>query len=244
MSAATQPRRRYDGSRRQAQATRDPAAGASGPPTTCSSSTGYAATTIAAIAAAAGVSVPTVYAGFPTKADLLRRAIEVAMAGDDDPIPVADRPTFQWVSATDDPRRDAASLRRGVRGDGRPDRADLRRPRRRRRRRPRAGRAAGDVRGPASRGRHDGGRRPRAIAAACPTASTSTMPATSCGWPTRPSCTRSPSSGGGRPSATSRWCGDFLQTLGRGAGPDRHIGGPSADRWRMWSRASAKCRAS
>ena len=48
------------------------------------------------------MSVPTVYAGFGTKADLLRRAIEVAMAGDDDPIPVADRPTHQWVVATDD----------------------------------------------------------------------------------------------------------------------------------------------
>ena len=63
---------------------------------------GYRATTIAGIAEAAGVSVPTVYAGFGTKADLLRRAIEVAMAGDDDPISVADRPTHQWVVATDD----------------------------------------------------------------------------------------------------------------------------------------------
>jgi AcrR family transcriptional regulator len=54
--------------------------------------------------AAGGVSVPTLYSRFPTKADLLRRAIEVALAGDDDPVPVADRPTAQWVQAATDPR--------------------------------------------------------------------------------------------------------------------------------------------
>jgi AcrR family transcriptional regulator len=62
---------------------------------------GFGATTIAAIAEAADVSAPTVYAGFPTKAALLRRAIEVALAGDDEAIVVADRPTAQWVYAAD-----------------------------------------------------------------------------------------------------------------------------------------------
>jgi AcrR family transcriptional regulator len=102
MSGEAQPRRRYDRSRRQAQAEATQreivqvahdhfVAG------------GYRATTVVAIAAAAGVSVPTVYAGFPTKADLLRRAIEIAFAGDGAPVPVAGRPTAQWVADADDP---------------------------------------------------------------------------------------------------------------------------------------------
>ena len=121
---------------------------------------GYGATTIADIAEAAGVSVPTVYAGFGTKADLLRRAIEVAMAGDDDPIPVADRPTHQWVVATDDGPEMLRRYAVACGGDGRPDRPDLRRADRCRRRRPRAGRAAGDVRRPTARRGHGDGRRP------------------------------------------------------------------------------------
>ena len=67
----------------------------------CSSIVGFAATTIAAIAEAADVSVPTVYAGFTSKAELLRRAIEVAFAGDDEPVVVADRPTSSWVHEAD-----------------------------------------------------------------------------------------------------------------------------------------------
>ena len=49
---------------------------------------GYAATTIAAIAETADVSVPTVYAGFAGKADLLKHAIDVAIAGDTEPVAV------------------------------------------------------------------------------------------------------------------------------------------------------------
>ena len=44
-----------------------------------------------AIAAAAGVAVPTVELGFGTKARLLKAAIDVAIAGDDEPVPVLDR---------------------------------------------------------------------------------------------------------------------------------------------------------
>ncbi|MGH9120496.1 MAG: TetR/AcrR family transcriptional regulator, partial [Acidimicrobiales bacterium] len=53
---------------------------------------GYAGTTIAAVAGAAGVSVPTVEAAFGTKAELLKTAIDVAIAGDDEPVPVLERP--------------------------------------------------------------------------------------------------------------------------------------------------------
>src|SRR6476646_12140502 len=52
---------------------------------------GYAGATMRAIAAAAGVAVPTVELGFGTKARLLKAAIDVAIAGDDEPVPVLDR---------------------------------------------------------------------------------------------------------------------------------------------------------
>jgi AcrR family transcriptional regulator len=52
---------------------------------------GYAGTTVRAIAAGAGVSVPTVELLFGTKAAVLKAAIDVAIAGDDEPVPVLDR---------------------------------------------------------------------------------------------------------------------------------------------------------
>jgi len=44
-----------------------------------------------AVAAAAGVSVPTIEQQFGTKVRLLKAAIDVAIAGDDDEVPVLDR---------------------------------------------------------------------------------------------------------------------------------------------------------
>jgi AcrR family transcriptional regulator len=52
---------------------------------------GYAGTTMRAVATAAGVSVPTVEQQFGTKVRLLKAAIDVAIAGDDDEVPVLDR---------------------------------------------------------------------------------------------------------------------------------------------------------
>ena len=52
---------------------------------------GYAGATIRAIAAEAGVSVPTVELLFGTKTRLLKAAIDVAIAGDDEAVPVLDR---------------------------------------------------------------------------------------------------------------------------------------------------------
>jgi len=52
---------------------------------------GYAGATMRAIAAEAGVAVPTLELGFGTKARLLKAAIDVAIAGDDEPVPVLDR---------------------------------------------------------------------------------------------------------------------------------------------------------
>jgi AcrR family transcriptional regulator len=56
---------------------------------------GYAGATIRAIAAEAGVSVPTVELLFGTKARLLKAAIDVAIAGDDEARPMLDR---SWTS--------------------------------------------------------------------------------------------------------------------------------------------------
>jgi AcrR family transcriptional regulator len=57
---------------------------------------GYAGATMRAIAAVAGVSVPTVELLFGTKARLLKAAIDVAIAGDDEAVPVLER---SWTSA-------------------------------------------------------------------------------------------------------------------------------------------------
>ena len=56
---------------------------------------GYATTTMRAVAAEAGVSVPTVELLFGTKAQLLHVVIDVAIAGDDEPVPVLSR---AWVA--------------------------------------------------------------------------------------------------------------------------------------------------
>jgi AcrR family transcriptional regulator len=63
---------------------------------------GFAATSIADIAAAAGVARPTVLSVFGTKATLLKEVVDVAMAGDDGPLPVAQQPWFQpvWRATT------------------------------------------------------------------------------------------------------------------------------------------------
>ncbi len=59
-------------------------------------STGYPATTMRSIAAAAGVSVASIELAFGTKAQLLKTAIDVAIAGDHDPVAVLDR---DWATA-------------------------------------------------------------------------------------------------------------------------------------------------
>ncbi len=63
---------------------------------------GYAGTSLAAIAAAAGVARPTVFAAFGSKAALLRQVLDQALAGDDEPVPVASRAWFApvWQART------------------------------------------------------------------------------------------------------------------------------------------------
>lgn len=66
---------------------------------------GYAATTVADIAASAGVAPATVNAAFGGKAGLLKRLIDVAIVGDDEPVPVSQREVAQRIAAEGDPRR-------------------------------------------------------------------------------------------------------------------------------------------
>jgi AcrR family transcriptional regulator len=63
---------------------------------------GYAATTVAQVASAAAVSQPTVYKAFGSKPALLKRCIDVALAGDDEDLSVADRPMAHWVQEATD----------------------------------------------------------------------------------------------------------------------------------------------
>jgi AcrR family transcriptional regulator len=60
---------------------------------------GWANTSMRGVAAAAGVSMETVYAGFGSKADLLATVIDVAVVGDDLPIPLAQRDNARLLGA-------------------------------------------------------------------------------------------------------------------------------------------------
>lgn len=57
---------------------------------------GYARTSLTEVARAAEVSPRTLYVRFATKPDLLKRMIDVAVVGDVDEVPLAQRP---WVAA-------------------------------------------------------------------------------------------------------------------------------------------------
>ncbi len=61
------------------------------------------------VAREAGVAVETVYANFGSKADLLRAALDVAIVGDNVPRPLAERPEFQALAASDIQQRAAAA---------------------------------------------------------------------------------------------------------------------------------------
>lgn len=63
---------------------------------------GYGGASLADVATAAGVARPTVTAAFGSKPALLREVLDEALAGDDEPVAVADRPWFRpvWDSTT------------------------------------------------------------------------------------------------------------------------------------------------
>jgi AcrR family transcriptional regulator len=63
---------------------------------------GYTATTIDAIAAAAGVSRKTVFDSVGGKARLMKLVYDFAIVGDDEPVPLSDRPEIKAMVAEPD----------------------------------------------------------------------------------------------------------------------------------------------
>jgi AcrR family transcriptional regulator len=104
MQADVNPRRTYDSTRRreQARATRARIIAAAQHAFVAE---GYAATTMPAIASAAETSVETVYTAFGNKPALAKAVFDVAIAGDDEPIPLIERPAITSIKTERDGRR-------------------------------------------------------------------------------------------------------------------------------------------
>lgn len=106
-------KRPYDSTRRQEQARRTRARiieAATG----LFVELGYGATSIAAIATAAEVSPQTIYATFGSKAALLSDAVDVALAGDHEPVAVFDRPASSETLTAPTPGDAAAAFARAT----------------------------------------------------------------------------------------------------------------------------------
>ena len=71
---------------------------------------GYAATTMGEVAARAQVAPATANAAFGGKAGLLKRLVDVGVAGDDEDIPVSERDVALQISAQSDPRRQCVMM--------------------------------------------------------------------------------------------------------------------------------------
>lgn len=104
MPEPVKARRAYDSSRRQEQA------GESRRAMLASArelfvERGFAATEMADVAAAAGVSVKNLYKVFGNKVGLAKAVFDVAIAGDDEPIPMIERASLSRVRDETDPRR-------------------------------------------------------------------------------------------------------------------------------------------
>jgi len=66
---------------------------------------GYGTTTLEQIAERAGVAVQTVYFHFGNKRTVLKEAVDIAAVGDDEPVPLLDRPWLAKLRAEPDARR-------------------------------------------------------------------------------------------------------------------------------------------
>jgi AcrR family transcriptional regulator len=98
------PTRPYDGRRRQAQALETRAAMLDAARALFLEH-GYAGTTLPMVAEAAGVSVQNVYKVFANKAGLVKTLFDVAVVGDDEPVPMQQREMVAQIDAEPDPRR-------------------------------------------------------------------------------------------------------------------------------------------
>lgn len=77
---------------------------------------GYGATKLQEIADRAGVAVQTIYFVFRNKPSLLKELVDVAIAGDDEPMPTMDRPWFAEVMNAPTAQSALAALTAGARG--------------------------------------------------------------------------------------------------------------------------------
>jgi TetR/AcrR family transcriptional regulator, regulator of autoinduction and epiphytic fitness len=107
-------KRRYDNSRRQAQAraTRLRVIEAA---QRLFTEQGYPATTIETIAEAADVPLPTVYRLFGSKRAMLTAVLDTSLGGDDQPVAFADRPAVRAARAETDPAKMVTAFARIVR---------------------------------------------------------------------------------------------------------------------------------
>jgi AcrR family transcriptional regulator len=101
MSKHTPPKRSYNSSRRKQQAreTRRQIVEAA---RDLFIMRGYAGTTIAAIAQQASVAAETIYATFGSKRNILARVVDFSVVGDDEPVPLLDRPQIKAVGEVSD----------------------------------------------------------------------------------------------------------------------------------------------
>jgi AcrR family transcriptional regulator len=101
---AVNPSRRYDSPRRreQAAATRRAILAAA---ERLFADRGYAGTSVPAIATEAGVALKTVYVAFTTKAGVLHALWDDRLGGDDQPIPVLERPWYRQLISSNDPEQ-------------------------------------------------------------------------------------------------------------------------------------------
>jgi AcrR family transcriptional regulator len=75
---------------------------------------GFRSTTVEAIATRAGVSAKGVYLGFGSKAALAKAVFDIAIAGDDEPVPIAQRASMQAVHDEPEVRRKIAMFVTGL----------------------------------------------------------------------------------------------------------------------------------
>ncbi|MGW1211909.1 TetR/AcrR family transcriptional regulator [Streptomyces sp. NPDC002499] len=100
--AGETPRRTYNSERRQEAARRNRAAVLAA----CGEllfRDGYHAMTVRAVAERAGVSAETVYKTFGGKPGMVKALWDITLAGDDDPVPMGDRPQTREILRTDEP---------------------------------------------------------------------------------------------------------------------------------------------
>lgn len=77
---------------------------------------GYAGTTMALIAERSGFAVETIYKHFRNKRALTREVLDVAIAGDDDPVAMVDRAEAKAIAAADGAREMVRLYARYLRG--------------------------------------------------------------------------------------------------------------------------------